>query len=228
METADRDDEIGIVSPRDQQAHFAFQRHEQHARTEQRGEEPPPALVEFDRTDEADLQLAAVMLRDCTIERDNAVLDGVIAKVDELEERWANVGVPDTGGRANQSAQFVRHLKNMIVVARVIAQGARNRDESRGAHYKPEFPQRDDASWLRTTLAFHDEGPKTSVVRYERGFSYPLLGKSIAVTDDVDISLVKPRARKYEAAGAASAAAAGEAGPKSQKPKTTTPASSAG
>jgi succinate dehydrogenase / fumarate reductase flavoprotein subunit len=115
-------------------------------------------------------------------------------------------------------------LKNMIVIARVIAQGARNRDESRGAHYKPDFPQRDDANWLRTTLAFHQsEGGKDSV-RYERFFAYPLLGKTITVTDEVDISLVKPRARKYEAAGAASAAAAnagagGEGGPKSQKPK---------
>jgi succinate dehydrogenase / fumarate reductase, flavoprotein subunit len=173
-------------------------------------------------------ELAAVMLRDCTIERNNAVLDKVIAKVDELEERWDNIGVPDTGGRANQGAQFVRHLKNMIVVARVIALGARCRDESRGAHFKPEFPQRDDAKWLRSTLAFHQADGSKSGVRYERFFAYPLLGKTITVTDEVDISLVKPRARKYEAAGAASAAAAGgDANPKSMKPKTTTPASSA-
>jgi len=166
-------------------------------------------------------ELAAVMLRDCTIERHNPILDKVIAKVDELEERWHSVGVTDTGARANQGAQFVRHLKNMIVIARVIAQGARNRDESRGAHYKPEFAQRDDAKWLRSTLAFHSEdGAKKSGVRYERFFAYPLLGKTITVTDEVDISLVKPRPRKYEAAGAASAAAqSGAEGPKSQKAK---------
>jgi succinate dehydrogenase / fumarate reductase flavoprotein subunit len=157
-------------------------------------------------------ELAEVMLRDCTIERHDDVLDGVLAKVDEIEDRWHDVGVTDTGPRANQGAQFVRHLRNMIVLARVIAQGARRRDESRGAHYKPSSPQRDDANWLRTTLAFHSEdGGRRGSVRFERGFDYELLGKAVHVTDAVDVSLVKPRARKYESAGAASAKA-GEGG----------------
>lgn len=168
---------------------------------EMRGEENPYRLHD---------ELAEVMLRDCTIERHNATLDKVIETIDDLEERWHKVGVTDTGGRANQGAQFVRHLKNMLVLARVIATGARNRDESRGAHYKPEFPQRDDASWLRTTLAFYKDGVAgKSEVRFERKFDYPLLGTTVNVTDEVDISLVKPRARKYESAGAASATAAG-------------------
>ncbi len=66
----------------------------------------------------------------------------------------------------------------MIVLARVIAQGARNRDESRGAHFKPEFPQRDDANWLRTTLAFHEGAANGSpdAVRFVRELDYSLLG----------------------------------------------------
>ncbi len=154
-------------------------------------------------------ELAAAMLRDCTIERHNGVLDKVIAKIDELEDRWHDVGVPDTGTRANQGAQFVRHLRNMLVIARVIAQGARNRDESRGAHYKPDFKQRDDANWLRSTMALYGASGKRSSVQYVRSLDYSLLGKPVHVTDEVDISLVKPRARKYETAGAASATAAG-------------------
>ena len=160
-------------------------------------------------------ELAEVMLRDCTIERHNEKLDLVIAKIDELEERSLDVGVTDTSDRANQGAQFVRHLKNMLVLARVIAQGARNRNESRGAHFKPEFKTRDDANWLRTTMALYQEGSGgKSAVRFVRELEYPLLGRTVRVTDDVDTSLVKPRARKYETAGAASG---GEAGPKSQK-----------
>jgi len=150
-------------------------------------------------------ELAQVMLRDCTIERHNGVLDTVIAKIDELEERSLDVGVTDTSGRANQGAQFVRHLKNMLVLARVIAQGARDRDESRGAHFKPEFKARDDAQFLRTTMALYSEGAGgKSQVSYVRALSYPLLGKTMHATDEVDISLVKPRVRKYETAGAAS------------------------
>ena len=94
-------------------------------------------------------ELGETMLRDCTIERDNDVLDKVIAKIDELDERTKRVRVTDTSARANQGAQFVRHLENMLVLARVIAQGARNRDESRGAHYKPAFPKRDDVMFAK-------------------------------------------------------------------------------
>ena len=169
-------------------------------------------------------ELAQVMLRDCTIERHNGVLDTVIAKIDELEERSRDIGVTDTSARANQGAQFVRHLGNMLVLARVIAQGARNRDESRGAHFKPEFETRDDANFLRTTLAMYGAGESgKSRVDYVRSLEYPLLGKTMRATDEVDISLVKPRVRKYETAGAASA----DAAPKNEKPSvrssTTTP-----
>jgi succinate dehydrogenase / fumarate reductase flavoprotein subunit len=158
-------------------------------------------------------ELAETMLVDCTIERHNPTLDKVLAKIEEIDERWKRVGVTDTGeGRMNQGAQYVRHVHNMIVLARVIAQGARNRDESRGAHYKPEFPQRDDAKFLRTTLAFHEGATNGTPdrVRYVRDFDYALLGNTVHVTDEVDISLVKPRARKYETAGAASATAQGQ------------------
>jgi succinate dehydrogenase flavoprotein subunit len=165
------------------------------------GEENPYALHE---------ELAQTMLVDCTIERHNPTLDRVLAKVEEIDERSRRVGVTDTAtGKMNQGAQFVRHLRNMIVLARVIALGARNRDESRGAHFKPEFAQRDDAGWLRTTLAFH-EGASNGApdhVRFVRELDYPLLGDTVHVTDAVDVSLVRPRPRKYETAGAASAAA---------------------
>ncbi len=164
-------------------------------------------------------ELSQVMLRDCTIERHNGVLEKVIAKIDELEDRWHDVGVPDTTARANQGAQFVRHLRNMLIIARVIAQGAKNRDESRGAHYKPDFKTRDDANWLRTTMALYREDGKRSTINYVRALDYPLLGKTMHVTDEVDVSLVKPRARRYETAGAASATAASSS-TEGSRPKT--------
>ena len=143
-------------------------------------------------------ELADMMLVKCTIERHNAELDEVLAKIDEIEKRARKIGISDTSARVNQSAQFVRHLFNMIVLARVIALGARQRDESRGAHFKPDFANRDDAKWLRTTLALHADGGKNpSSVKFVREIG----GR----TDAVDITLVKPRPRRYEQAGAASA-----------------------
>jgi succinate dehydrogenase / fumarate reductase flavoprotein subunit len=155
-------------------------------------------------------ELGQTMLLDCTIERHNDKLDGVLAKIEELADRTKNVGVTDTSARSNQGAQFVRHLKNMLVLARVIAQGARNRDESRGAHFKPAHTERDDANWLRTTMAMHtaaDDGVHDTI-KFVRALDYDLCGTSVHATDAVDTSLVKPRPRKYETAGAASAVAA--------------------
>ena len=151
-------------------------------------------------------ELGDAMLRDVTIERDNAKIDKVLEKLDELDERALRIKTTDTSVRVNQGAQFVRHLENMLVLARVIAQGARNRDESRGAHYKPDFPKRDDAAWLRTTLAVHEQ---KGSVKFVREFDYSIAGASIHVSDAVDTSLVAPRERKYEQAGAASAQAKG-------------------
>jgi succinate dehydrogenase / fumarate reductase flavoprotein subunit len=68
----------------------------------------------------------------------------------------------------------------MITLARAITLGALERNESRGAHYKPEFPTRDDENWLKTTRAtYAKEGPQLS---YE----------------DVDIQFIPLRERKYD------------------------------
>ncbi len=152
-------------------------------------------------------ELGDLMLRDCTIERDNATLGQVIDKISEFDERAKNVSCADRSQRVNQNAQFIRHLENMLALSRVIAEGAKNRDESRGAHFKPAFQRRNDAEWMRTTLATYEgEGS----VKFIRQFDYSCAGQSVHVTDAVDTSLVTPRERKYEQAGAASATATGK------------------
>ncbi len=61
---------------------------------------------------------------------------------------------------ATHALPHARQLQNMLQLARVITLGALNRDESRGAHYKPDFPDRDDENFLKTTIAeFSGEGP---------------------------------------------------------------------
>lgn len=159
-------------------------------------------------------ELGDTMLRDVTIERHNGQLEKVLSKLDELDERVKKVKTTDDSPRVNQGAQFVRHLENMLVLARVIAQGAKNRDESRGAHYKPDFPKRNDEEFLRTTLALHE---KKGAVKYVRALDYTLNGTPVHATDAVDISLVAPRTRSYEQAGAASAAAVGKLENKQQQ-----------
>ena len=150
-------------------------------------------------------ELGERMLRDCTIERHDGALDGVIDAIGALEERARRVKLADPSLRLNQSAQFARHLGHMLTLARVIAEGARRRQESRGAHHKPACEARDDERWLRTTLARH-KGP--GAVEFLRAFDYTCAGQAVRVTDEVDVSQVKPRERRYEKAAAPGAAGA--------------------
>ncbi|MCW2277395.1 succinate dehydrogenase flavoprotein subunit [Heliophilum fasciatum] len=125
-------------------------------------------------------ELGDMMLQHVTIIRINKNLKETDEKIQELMARYKNIGLPDTGRTANQSAIFTRHLWNMLELARVITIGALKRDESRGAHYKPEFPERNDEKFLKTTKAkWTTEGPS---------FEY----------EDVDVSLIKPRPRRYD------------------------------
>jgi len=120
------------------------------------------------------------MLENVTIVRENAKLDATDAKLLELRERWHQASVLDHGAWSNAPLSFLNQLWNMLELARVVTIGARRRDESRGAHFKPEFPKRDDAHWLKTTVASHSpDGPR---------FRY----------DPVDTSLVSPVERKYD------------------------------
>ncbi len=125
-------------------------------------------------------ELGEWMTANVTVIRDNQKLRETDNKILELMERWRNLGLHDQAGWANQELSFVKQLWNMLELARVITLGALRRDESRGAHYKPAFPERDDARFLKTTKArWTSDGP---------AFSY----------EDVDTSLIAPRPRKYD------------------------------
>ena len=100
-------------------------------------------------------------------------------KLIELQDRFKNISINDSNLWATQAVPHARQLKNMLDLARVITLGALNRDESRGAHYKPDFPDRDDEKFMKTTIAeYSTEAP---VLSYEA----------------VDVSLVEPRKRDY-------------------------------
>jgi len=152
-------------------------------------------------------ELGQQMTEYCTVIRRNDELKTLLTKLDELEDRYKRIGLDDQGNWTNQTVAFVRSLEDMLVLARVIVQGALLRDECRGAHYKPDCelpaPTADDPAelrkqamewcrqfqarnekWLKTTIAEHTpDGPK---ITYE----------------DVDVSLIPPRPRTYGLKGA--------------------------
>lgn len=126
-------------------------------------------------------QMADVMTRNVTVVRYNDKLAETLQTLETLARDYERIGVDDKSTWNNTTTVFVRELKSMIDLAKVITAGALARDESRGSHYKPEFPERDDEAWLKTTLAAYDpalDGPRLS---YE----------------EVDLSLIEPRKRDY-------------------------------
>jgi len=126
-------------------------------------------------------EMGDVMTRNCAVIRYNKNLEQTDTKLVELLERYRKVNLSDKSRWANSTFVFARELYNMLQLARVIAQGAGMRNESRGAHYKPDFPERDDKNWQKTTKAYF--APDADEPRFE--------------FEPVDVSLIASRSRKY-------------------------------
>lgn len=124
-------------------------------------------------------ELGKVMTDNVTVVRYNDRLQATDDKIRELQERFGKISINDSNLWATQAIPHARQFKNMLELARVITLGALNRNESRGAHYKPDFPERDDENFMQTTIAeYSAEAP---VLSYE----------------PVDVSMVEPRKRDY-------------------------------
>ena len=126
-------------------------------------------------------ELGEWMTDNVTVVRENEKLLQTDEKIQELQERWKNININDTSRWSNQGVMFARQLDSMLHLARVITIGAYKRDESRGAHYKPAFPERNDDEFLKTTIAEFDSKNVEPIISYE----------------EVDVSLVEPRKRDY-------------------------------
>lgn len=128
-------------------------------------------------------ELGELMTENATVVRENARLAKTDHTLIELMERLNRCAVLDHSGFVNQPLLFARQLENMLVLSRVIVGGALRRDESRGAHYKPAFPKRDDEKFLKHTIAEWNVNDTHATPT----FSWA----------PVDISLMKPELRDY-------------------------------
>lgn len=152
-------------------------------------------------------ELGDLMTRAATVVRRNDQLKAAIATVEELEQRASVATVVDTGSWTNQNVIFTKALMDMFPLAKAILWGALQRDECRGAHFKPDYSmpslaadtregrlleaeqwcdrfQANTDKWLKSTIATLVDGqPKIS---YE----------------DIDTSSIPPRPRLYGLVGA--------------------------
>lgn len=105
-------------------------------------------------------ELADIMVKYVTVKRDNVDLQKAVEAIKALRERYKNISLDDRGTQMNQTFAFAHQFDAMLEIALVITVGALQRNEFRGAHYKPEFPERDDDNWLKTTIAtYSPDGP---------------------------------------------------------------------
>lgn len=145
-------------------------------------EEKYEGILAMDGTENAYVihkELGEWMTANMTVVRHNDRLEATINKIKELKERYKKININDTSRWNNTGAAFTRQLWNMLELAEAMTKGALLRNESRGAHYKPEFPNRNDEEFLKTTMAkWTPDGPEIS---YE----------------PVDVSLIPPRIRDY-------------------------------
>jgi succinate dehydrogenase / fumarate reductase flavoprotein subunit len=156
-----------------------------HFEAEQKKQEHNNAMLMKNEGDENPFrlwrELGELMTENCTVIRYNKNLQETDAKLVDLLGRFQRVNLSDRTQWANTSVVFTRQLYNMLQLSRVITQGAAMRDESRGAHYKPDFPERDDKNWLKTTKSTYS--PENDAPRFE--------------FEPVDTSLIPLRPRKY-------------------------------
>lgn len=98
-------------------------------------------------------ELSALMVLNVTVKRNNRDLAKTMDKLKEIRDRVAHISLDDKSPFANQTYQLAAEFTPMLELAMVMTKGALLRNEFRGAHFKPEFPKRDDVNWLKTTIA---------------------------------------------------------------------------
>ena len=151
-------------------------------------------------------QLGTIMTASATVVRHNEKLQEAYDKVCELSDRAQDCALSDTGNWTNQNVVFTKALVDMFPLAKTLLKGALQRDECRGAHYKPAFSmpgvesedpnerrrlaevwcdrfEENNRKWLKTTVASWGDN--------EPNLTY----------EEVDVSLIPPRPRLYGLVG---------------------------
>lgn len=104
----------------------------------------------------ADIKVALNKVMDdkVGIFREASKLKEALNEVKTLQERYKKIKLNYTGKRVNLSLIWALELKGSLDVAEAVIAGALAREESRGSHFRTDFPKRDDAGWLKHTLAY--------------------------------------------------------------------------
>ena len=117
----------------------------------------------------------------CTVVKSGDRLKQTLDLLGRLRERYGRVSIGDAAAWTNQTLSYARAVGDMLILAELIAKGSLMREESRGSHYRTDFPERDDERFLKASVASYDVSTGEHRIEWR----------------EVDTSLVRPRARTY-------------------------------
>ena len=124
-------------------------------------------------------RMQEVMMEKVGVYRTQSEMDAAVKEIQNLREEFKEVTVQDTGDGFNSEVLQIMELENLLHLSLITAASAANRTESRGAHARDDYPDRDDPNWLKHTLAGLDADQVS--IDYK----------------PVDVSIWKPKPRKY-------------------------------
>ena len=113
------------------------------------------------KTNDIRLSMQRTMQNDCAVFRTADVLEQGVRKVDGVAASMSDLGISDRSMIWNTDLVEALELDNLLAQAVVSLHSALNRTESRGAHAREDYPQRDDKNWLKHTMAWLDAGKVT-------------------------------------------------------------------
>ena len=138
-------------------------------------------------TAELRLQMQRSMQTNCAVYRTGDTLAEGVEAIKEVYTGIPDIGVTDRGLIWNTDLIETLEFDNLIAQAAVTVNGAVNRTESRGAHAREDFTERDDNEWMKHTLAWCDEAGKVKI-DYRPVHNYTMSN---------DIAYIEPKARVY-------------------------------
>lgn len=125
-------------------------------------------------------KLRSTMIRNVGVFRKLDEMKEADKTITELKERYTKISFTHPSRKFNLELLTAMEMETMLEIGHVITEGAIRRTESRGGHYRVDYPERDDENWLKHTICTQGEN-----------------GEPVFSDSEVDISIWEPKERKY-------------------------------
>ncbi|MEM6554042.1 MAG: hypothetical protein AAF750_18145, partial [Planctomycetota bacterium] len=126
-------------------------------------------------------EMGVEMTASCTVVKNEPRLNQARAKIADLRAQYESIKLSDSGMWTNQNLSFSRAVGDMLIYSEAIVEASAARKESRGSHYRDDYPTRNDAQFHKTCKVRWDGEAKKGVIEWE----------------EVPSPIIPPRERNY-------------------------------